>query len=205
MPCRFVSLQEAMAQPIVIPSMPAQHLEDYFKENARYLSPGALVVDVCSVKVKSVNVLKSVLPKSIHILATHPLFGPASAEVGLTGQRIMLFPARIPEAQYQKIRRFLQNKLKLKIIECSPEAHDKAMAYVQGISHYVGRVMQIMDIPDTELMTNAYADLLDMKRIQGGDSWELFESIMRENPYAVEVHKDFERACDALDAKLGIK
>lgn len=205
MPCTFVGAPEALAQPIVIPSMPAQYLEEYFLQNARYLSSEALVIDVCSVKVNSVKVLKKVLPKNVHILATHPLFGPASAAESLKGQRIMLYPVRLPQAQYQKIRRFLRDRLRLTIIECSPEAHDKALAYVQGLSHYIGRVMQIMDIPETELMTNAYADLLDMKQIQGGDSWELFESIMRENPYALEVHRRFEKACDTLDNTLGIK
>ncbi len=187
--CKFVTTQVALAQPMVIPSMPAQYLEDYFRRNAKYLSPGSLVIDVCSAKVKSVCTLKSILPKNVNILATHPLFGPASAAQNLAGQRIMLYPARLPEAQYQKIRLFLQNKLKLKVIECSPEAHDKALAYVQGLSHYIGRVMQSMDIPETELMTDAYADLLDMKRIQGGDSWELFESIMLENPYALHIQQ----------------
>lgn len=205
LPCRFVSQQEALSQPVIIPSMPSQYLETFFKKNAKYIKPRTLVIDVCSVKVKPVEVLKKVLPKEVDILATHPLFGPASAAKSLAGRRIMVYPVRLSDERYQKIKHFLHAKFKLKIIECTPQQHDEFLAYVQGLSHYIGRVMQIMDIPDTELITDAYEDLLDMKRIQGGDSWELFESIMSENPYAIKVHKEFEAACDALDAKLGIK
>ena len=78
------------------------------------------------------------------------------------------------------------------------------MAYVQGLSHYIGRVMDIMEIPDTPLATMAYEDLLDMKRIQGGDSWDLFMSIMHENPYAVSVQANFEQACRQLNDDLGL-
>jgi prephenate dehydrogenase len=200
--CRFVSTREALAQPLVIPSMPSQYLEGYFEKNARELKPGTLVIDVCSVKVKPVQVLERVLPAEIDILATHPLFGPASAAKDLAGRRIMLYPVRISDDRYKRIKNFLHAKFRLEIIECTPKQHDEYLAYVQGLSHYIGRVMQIMDIPDTELMTDAYEDLLDMKRIQGGDSWELFESIMQENPFAKDVHDKFEAACKALDNKL---
>jgi prephenate dehydrogenase len=76
------------------------------------------------------------------------------------------------------------------------------MAYVQGLSHYIARVMDEMNIPETELSTLAYEDLIDMKRVQGGDSWELFYSIMEENPYTHKVNRDFKKACLALDKKL---
>ncbi len=203
--CRFVSNVEALAQPVVIPSMPSQFLESYFKENAKYLQPKAIVVDVCSVKVKPVKTLKKILPGSVEILATHPLFGPASASDTLAGQRIMIYPARLEPAKYEDIKGFLRDTMRLKLIECTPEEHDRTLAYVQGLSHYIGRIMDIMKIPDTELLTRAYADLLDMKKIQGGDSWELFESIMLENPYAKAVHDEFEDACRDLDKRLGLE
>ncbi len=202
--CRFVDTAEALSQSIVIPSMPSQHLESYFDENAKFLKPGSLVVDVCSVKVKPVEILRRVLPQEVDILASHPLFGPASAKNTTAGHQIMLYPVRIENAKYETIKKFLSDTLQLRIIECTPEEHDRTLAYVQGLSHYIGRVMQAMDIPNTELMTNAYVDLLDMKRIQGGDSWELFESIMRDNPYAGNVHAEFQQACKALDVKLGL-
>jgi prephenate dehydrogenase len=202
--CRFVDDAEALSQPLVIPSMPAQFLEDYFTKNAKYLHSGTMVIDVCSVKVKPVEILCRILPKEVEILATHPMFGPVSAATSLEGQRIMIYPARLEPEKYELVKHFLSGNMHLKVIETTPEEHDKVMAYVQGLSHYIGRVMDNMQIPETDLMTNAYADLLDMKKIQGADSWELFESIMFENPYALEVHDQFEKACLELDRRLSI-
>lgn len=199
---KFVSNEDALAQKVIIPSIPAQALESFFAENKQHINERALVVDVCSVKANPVKVLQKVLPSSVEILATHPLFGPASSKNGIKGNKIMLHQTRLPDAKYQKIKKFLYKKLGLKIIECTPEEHDKMMAYSQGLSHYIGRAMQEMNIPNTELSTVAYEDLLDMKKVQGGDSWDLFYSIMHENPYALKINQEFKKACVRLDKRI---
>jgi prephenate dehydrogenase len=199
-----VSLATALQQDIIIPSIPTQALEEFFTTYRQLVNPASLVVDVCSVKVKSTAILKRLLPKSVQILATHPLFGPASAADILVGKRIMLYPVRLKAGDYQLIKQFLIEALGLMVVEVTPQQHDQAMAYVQGLSHYIGRLMQLMEIPPTELTTRAYDDLLDMKRIQGQDSWELFEAIMFENPYSLAVNAKFKQAMKQLDAKLGI-
>lgn len=202
--CRFVSREEALSQDYIIPSMPSQFLEDFFRENKKLVNPESLVIDVCSVKVKPIEVLNSVLPPTCGILATHPMFGPSSAANGIEGKPMMVHPTRVPDEQYRRIKKFLSENLRLKVIEVTPEEHDQRMAYVQGLSHYIGKAMQVMGIPETELATRAYDDLYDMKQVQGSDSWELFESIMFENPYALKVNKEFKDAIKQLDKKLGI-
>jgi len=197
-----VGAEEALSQHIIIPAIPAQFLEVFFAANKQFVNPQTLIVDVCSVKVQPVEVLQRVLPDTCEILATHPMFGPASAADGLQGQKVMLHPVRINPDKYNRIKLFLKDTLGLKIIETTPEEHDRMMAYVQGLSHYVGRVMQLMDIPETELATAAYNDLLDMKRIQGTDSWELFDSIMHQNPYAMDVNRQFKATLQRLDETL---
>lgn len=201
---QFASLNDVLARPIIIPSIPSQFFEAFFTEHAADVNPDATVIDVCSVKVKPLEVLEQLLPKTCHIIGTHPLLGPASVEKnhGLKGLRCVVSRVRASDEAYSVLESFLSEELGLKIIEKTPSEHDKIMAYVQGLSHYIGRVMQVMDIPDTELSTFAYDDLLDMKRIQGGDSWELFESIMHENPYAFEVNQDFKEAMAELDKKI---
>lgn len=199
---RFVNAKTALAQSIIIPSIPAQHLESYFIKHKELVNPKGIVIDVCSVKVKPVGVLKKVLPKTTRIVATHPMFGPQSAKKSLKDLKIMMYPVRIESRTYERMKKLLSKKFGMRIIECTPERHDKMMAYVQGLSHYLGRVMQQMDIPDTELATQAYEDLIDMKLVQGEDSWDLFQSIMQENPYARKVNRDFKRACLQLDKKL---
>lgn len=201
---REVDFKTALASEIIIPAIPAQSLDEFLKQNKADINPEALVIDVCSVKVKPVEAMLKQLPKSCQVLATHPLFGPNTAKGDIAGQRIMMHPVRLPKEKYARIKQFIQGELGLKIIEATPEEHDKIMAYAQGLSHYIGRVMQQMRIPESELATKAYEDLLDMKRIQGNDSWELFESIMFENPYAAVVQKRFKLAMQKLDDRLGL-
>jgi len=203
---RFAPLEEVLARSIIIPSIPSQFFEEFFTRNRQYISPESLIIDVCSVKVKPLAVLERLLPESCQIIGTHPMFGPASVSknAGLAGLKCVVCPVRVSKEMFEEIRQFLNDSLKLVVIDKTPEQHDRDMAYVQGLSHYIGRTMDIMDIPDTELATLAYEDLLDMKKIQGHDSWDLFESIMHENPYAQEVNAQFKRASEELDKQLGL-
>lgn len=202
---KFAPLKNVLSQPIIIPSIPSQFFEKFFTENKRLINPEALVIDVCSVKIKPLEVLKKQLPKTCAIIGTHPLFGPASIKEsgGIVGLKCAFCPARADRPTIDEAQKFLSLTLKLKVIELSPEEHDEQMAYAQGLSHYIARVMDKMDIPKCELSTLAYDDLYDMKLVQAKDSWELFESIMHENPYAKEVNDSFKRAQSDLDKKLG--
>lgn len=201
---RFAPVDEVLAQPIVIPSFPSQFFETFFAEHGAKVRDDALVIDVCSVKVKPLEALQRLLPANCRIIGTHPMFGPASIakNSGIQGLKCVVVPVRAEAETVVRLESFLADTLGLRILRRTAEEHDREMAYVQGLSHYIGRVMDGMNIPDSELATLAYEDLLDMKRIQGQDSWDLFTSIMHENPYAAEVHQQFLTACQALDEKL---
>lgn len=203
---RFAMLDEVLSQPILIPSIPSQFFEIFFTENKDRINPDALVIDVCSVKVKPLQVLEQLLPETCQIIGTHPMFGPASVykNNGLDGLKCVVCPVRVGQETLDSFTGFVADILKLRVINKTPEQHDQEMAYVQGLSHYIGRTMDIMNIPNTELATLAYEDLLDMKNIQGHDSWELFESIMNENPHAKEVNQKFKQAIQQLDHQLAI-
>ena len=201
---RFAEIDTVLDSPVVIPSIPAQYFEEFFAEHGAMVNPDALVIDVCSVKVAPLAVLEKYLPSTCQLIGTHPMFGPASIRKneGLAGLKCAYIPVRVDDTIAAALREFLEQTIGLRLITTTAAQHDKDMAYVQGLSHYIGRVMDIMDIPDSKFATYAYADLLDMKRIQGGDSWDLFMSIMNENPYAEEVRQQFTDACQTLDTKI---
>jgi prephenate dehydrogenase len=194
---------KALAQPIIILAIPAQELAGFLSTNSVHLHKDALYIDVCSVKVRPVSTLLEHVPETAQIIATHPMFGPATAADSLVGRKIMIHPVRVSDETYQTFKQFLAG-FELSIIETTPEKHDHMMAYVQGLSHYIGRIMQEMDVPNTELSTLAYDDLLDMKRVQGNDSDALFNSILHENPYTKEVLEDFETAQKAVDSRFSV-
>lgn len=201
---RFADLATVLAQPIIIPSIPSQYFEEFFRQNKSLINPNALVVDVCSVKVHPLSVLVNYLPDTVQIIGTHPMFGPASVKKnrGVKGLKCVVAPVRVEDKTQEKFEKFIAKKLKLQIIPRTPEQHDREMAYVQGLSHYIGRIMDKMKIPETELATIAYDDLLDMKYIQGSDSWELFQSIMTDNPYAKNINEEFQRTSQLLQKEI---
>lgn len=201
----FAPNKEVLSCPIIILSIPAQFISEFLDNNYEYINDQAIVIDVCSVKVKPLDVMVAKLPANCSIIGTHPMFGPASVKknMGIKNLKCVVSAKRADEKVLNDLMSFLSQDLGLEVIKKTADQHDREMAYVQGLSHYLGRVMDIMNIPDSELSTLAYDDLLDMKRIQGGDSWDLFESIMDQNPYAREVNQKFKDACGQLDIKLG--
>lgn len=129
---KFASIEDVLSSPIIIPSIPSQFFEEFFSSNAKLINPNALVVDVCSVKVKPLAVLERLLPKSCSIIGTHPMFGPASIKKngGIAELKCVVSPVRATEEVVVKLDRFISQTLNLKLLRRSPQEHDKEMAYV---------------------------------------------------------------------------
>lgn len=200
---RFATVETVLTQPIVIPCIPSQFFEEFFREYGKCIQPNTLVVDVCSVKVKPLKVLQTYLSSGVQIIGTHPLFGPSSVESneGIAGLKMAVSKVHATEQVYDATIQFFK-RMGLHVYERTPEQHDRDMAYVQGLSHYIGRLMQLMDIPRSDLSTLAYDDLLDMKNIQGTDSWDLFKSIIDDNPYTDDVRTRLKESIVILDERL---
>ena len=183
------ALKVVASKEIVVLAVPVQFLESVIQDIVPFVQHNALVLDVSSVKVKPMLLMDKYLPKSVQIVGTHPLFGPQSGKHGIAGLNFVLCPVRSTRTDI--IRKFFSHNLKLNVLERSPELHDKQMAYVQALTHFVGRAVNNMDIPDVEQKTPAYQYLLDIKRNLGQDSMDLFLTIENENPYAKEVRQQF--------------
>ncbi len=92
---------------------------------------------------------------------------------------------------YEGFKNIFEKKLGLKILEMTPEKHDREMAYIQGLSHFIGRTLKKMNIPDAPLATESYKHLRETSELVGYDSEDLFYSIQSDNPYAPEVREIF--------------
>ncbi len=197
----FVDVKTALAQDVLILGMPAQFIAAFLRRHTPLINPHALVLDVCSVKQKPLQDMVQFLPKTCEIIGTHPVFGPESAAAGIHGMRVVLCPVRCQPKTLAKLTTYLSSK-NLVVVEKTAEEHDKAMAYVLALTQYIGRALQQIDAYDFELTTPAYEDLMDMRVVQGNDSWDLFYSVMRLNPEAKGVIKQLRRAFDMLDKQL---
>ena len=125
--CTLVSLEELCKFPVIFICVPMRTVPEMLKKIAPLLAPDTLVVDTCSVKMEPVRWMKELLPESVNILATHPMFGPESAKEGLTGLPLMMHPVRMPQNQYDEWSHFFRS-LGIMVVEMTPEEHDRQAA-----------------------------------------------------------------------------
>lgn len=191
----FVAAQKAARGAIIIFAVPISQLKSAVLSAAPYLSENAIVMDTCSVKIKPLETLKALLPPTVEILGTHPLFGPDSAQAneGIRGLKLVLCPVRITKEHTLRIRLLLEGA-GLRVIETTPEAHDRAMAESQALFHLVARAVQEMELNQElprEVITPGPARLFEDLKILQNDTPQLFRDLQRENPFAEEIRKKF--------------
>lgn len=174
---------------LVILAVPVAHLAGAIDTIAPHLRPGAIVVDVGSVKVAPIRLMLERLPDHVGIVGTHPLFGPQSAADGIEGRKITLCPARGKSAW--RIGAFLRRKLDLRVCLATAEEHDRQCAVVQGLTHLIARVLVQMEPLPRRLTTASFEHLMRAVDMVRHDSAGVFDTIGRENPFAAEVRDRF--------------
>jgi prephenate dehydrogenase len=196
-----VDLAAAAAADIVVPAVPVQRLDALTREIAPHLRPGALVVDVCSVKLKPTEILERNIPPAVEIVATHPLFGPQSGRNGIAGLNVAVCHVRGKRTAC--VSRFLRERLQLSVIETTPERHDRELAYVQGLTHLIARIMVDIELKDIRQTTRTFELLMQSVEIVRYDSEELFLAIEGLNPFVGQAKDRFFEAARRLEARLG--
>lgn len=184
----FGDIPLAASRDIVMVAVPVRVMPQVFAAIAPHVKPGALVIDVGSVKSLPSQWMAEILPSHADLVATHPLFGPQSARNGLAGLRLVVCPIR--GDRYEDVAAFGRS-LGLTVTVTTAEEHDREMAYVQALTHLIGRSLVNLGIPDEQLKTPSYQHLLELCALIGGDTFELFSAIQTLNPYAAEVAEAF--------------
>jgi prephenate dehydrogenase len=196
-----VSLAEACAADALFFCVPISQFESALREARPYLRPGALVLDTCSVKLHPIAVMRRELPPEVEALGTHPLFGPDSAKDGLHGLRIVFCPLRASEATIAFWRAFWERR-GVRVIEMSPDDHDRQAAYSQGITHFVGRVLGELPLPSGEITTKGFEAIRGVIEQTTHDTWQLFHDLQHYNPYTPQMREDLIRAFATVMLKL---
>ncbi|HWQ86538.1 prephenate dehydrogenase [Brevundimonas sp.] len=187
---RLTDLAEAAACPVVVLAVPVEALEATVAAIAPHVTPGALVLDVGSVKVKPAGIMAGGLPPSVQIVGTHPLFGPQSGKDGIAGLRIAVCAVRGAPAA-RRVAAFCRAALGLKVFLVSPEDHDREAATVQGLTHLIARVLMAMEPLPARMTTVSFERLMQAVDLVRHDSPAVFRAIERDNPFAAAVREQF--------------
>ncbi|MBM3229265.1 prephenate dehydrogenase [Candidatus Parvarchaeota archaeon] len=202
----FSSLEAAASRKIVIFAVPISAFENCARNAAKHVSPGALVLDTCSVKQLPAAAMERLLPKSCFIMGTHPLFGPQSARGGLGGLGIVLCPIRCTGMQLKKAKRVLKS-LGLKVSVCTPEEHDRKIARTQAMMHFMlkgwaGVLKNHVKEGQGEFATSSFRQLCKAHSLIANDSTALFTDMQKFNRFAKLERKKLISGLIALDRRL---
>lgn len=195
------SIAEVAACDIVVLAVPVDRLAEAIASLRPHLRQGTVVLDVGSVKIEPARLLLAELPDDVEIIGTHPLFGPQSARDGLKGLKIALCPIRGDSVR--RIAAFLRHVLRLDVIVTTPDAHDRDMALVQGLTHLVAKILVRMEPIPRRMTTRSFELLMQATEMVRHDAPGVFLAIERANPHARAVRERFfahaQALTDALD------
>lgn len=199
---RWLPPDVALASDVVVFSVPIRELAGLLQEAAPRLRPGALVLDVCSVKVLPARVMAEILPATVEILATHPLFGPDGVrQFGIKGQRIVVCPVRIGDDRLARVEEWFR-QLGLEVMRMTPDEHDRQAAVSQGLVHFIGRTIERMGLTEPVVTTNNAHRLFELAASVAADRDTLFVDLETLNPYAAAMRRAFLAAATAIDREL---
>ena len=196
----MMGIEDVAASDIVVLSLPVPLMEGAAQQIKDHVKDGTLVLDVGSVKVKPAELMQRLLPDTVDLIGTHPLFGPVGASQGTEGLKMVLCPLRGPrvEERTEKLQAFLATEFGIEPVMATPEEHDKEMAYIQGLPHLIAKVLIEMEPLPRRMVTPNYKHFLRSIDVVRRDTDDLFQAIFRENPYTKEVRDEFFEKATAL-------
>ncbi len=165
-------------------------MEEVLTQIEPLLSADTLVADTCSVKVHPAQLMQKTLGEVRPMLATHPMFGPDSGRQGVAGLPIVVHPLGENHPRQREWRSRFE-AMGLKVLEMSPEDHDRIAAFSQGVTHLIGRVLRAMDLQPHPMATTGFKNLLEMMNQTCNDPWQLFLDLQRYNPYTPQMREKF--------------
>ena len=178
---RCSQLSDVCSQPLVFIAVPIRDFLNVIKDIRSHIGKRTTVIDVCSVKKYPSEIMETNLPSYAGIICSHPMFGPDSYSQ-YREQKMVMHPLRDIYFRYESLKDYFKSH-SIRIVEMTPEEHDRQAAVSQGITHFIGRVLEKADVKSTEINTLGFTDLLAVIEQTGNDSLELFKDLQRFNPY----------------------
>jgi prephenate dehydrogenase len=182
--------------------IPISAFESVVKSHLKYLKDDQVLIDVLSVKIHPKKVLSRLLKgKKTQAILTHPMFGPDSSREGFSGLPLIMDRFKSDEKTFSFWKKFFVNR-GLRVIEMDARTHDRLAANSQGLTHFVGRLLEKFGLKKTEI------DSLGAKKLQGvmdqtvNDTWQLFKDLQNYNPYTKPMRNKIGRTYDLLYNEL---
>ena len=179
-------LAACASRSVVLLAVPIRTIPDVLKAMRPHLRDGATVVDMASVKVEPMRWMAELLPPGVARVGTHPLFGPDSVpDRSVRGQRIVVCEAEGHAGAARSIE-IVARRLGLEALRLSAEAHDREMARSQALVFLLARSLSAAGLEGSSYGTNSERRVWSALNLTAADTDELYEDILRLNPFAAE-------------------
>ena len=190
-------IKEAAAQAeILLISVPISKTPETVCSLAEVAPKGALLADIASVKSEVVEVMRKI-KSNIELVSVHPLFGPGA--VSVAGKDIVVVPVK-PGKRYLELKKRLV-ELGARVTEMDAEQHDRLMAIIQCMTHfvllaYLTAIKSMKGLKYTkEIRTPMFATLMNLAKAVLAGNPEVYGELQVHNRYARIVRSSMMEAC----------
>lgn len=180
---------------IVIYSVPIAYTQQVIEDTIDHVKSWAIIADVTSIKKFPSNAMNR--RDDLIVIPTHPMFGPYISSIA--GQVIVLTPEEKVKkhAAFEFLVEHLKSQ-KARVIQATPQYHDKMMAVVQWLTHFnmfvVGETMKRLkfNIADSmDFVSPIYKLMISsVWRYLWQNPW-LYADIQMYNDEILDVHEKF--------------
>jgi len=185
---RLTNTRLAEQSDLVVVSVPIHDTVRVIEEISPVLTKDQLLCDFTSLKTGPVTAM---LRSDASVIGLHPLFGPTVQS--LRHQTIIVCPARASDSQVQSLLSLFRRE-GAQCTLSTPQEHDRMMAVVQGLTHFVTLCMADsvrrlgIDIETTRAFTSPVyqIELSLVGRLLSQDP-SLYADILQQNPFVQEV------------------
>jgi len=196
---------------LVIIATPVSTVIPVLDQILPYLSHGAVVTDVGSVKAEIVRRAENILPPGIYFVGGHPMAGTEQA--GVRGADPYLFenafyivtPTSKTPVEALETVRMLAAGVGAKVVEMEPERHDQAVAAVSHLPHLLAvtlvNMVAQMDEND-EILPLAAGGFRDTTRIAAGSPVMWRDIFMTNREQALKMIRLFRAELDFFEKAL---
>lgn len=158
---------------LVVFATPVDRIAELALAAAKHCRADTLLTDVGSTKTAVVSAIEGRLPAGVAYVGGHPLAGSEKAGVAhanaalFQGRDVILTPtATTSRAPVDRVAEFWRS-LGARVAEMSPEAHDRAMAWVSHVPHVAASAL-CAALPD-DCLPLAARGFRDTTRVAAGD------------------------------------
>src|SRR3989344_1398976 len=187
---------------VIFYAVPIEAFEEVISSHKKYFQKRHLLIDVLSVKMHPKSVFEKYLKDSLtQAMLTHPMFGPDSSRWGFEGLPLIIDNFKASQANFNFWKNYFKNK-KLRVAEMSAREHDKLAANSQGLTHFIGRLLEAYGLEPTSIDSLGTKKLLEVKEQTCNDTWQLFTNLQHYNPYTKAMRLKLGNKYDELYNKL---